>query len=57
MPLQIVKNGVALEVSFQNNITIITNRAEMILVAELIFTNFLIIGALPLIVNNEPIHH
>lgn len=57
MPLQIVKNGVALEVSFQNNITIITNRAEMILVAELIFANFLIIGALPLIVNNEPIHH
>ena len=57
MPLQIVKNGVALEVSFQNNITIITNRAEMILVAELIFANFLIIGALPLIVNNESIHH
>ena len=57
MPLQIVKNGVTLEVSFQNNITIITNRAEMILVAELIFANFLIIGALPLIVNNEPIHH
>lgn len=57
MPLQIVKNGVALEVSFQNNITIITNRTEMILVAELIFANFLIIGALPLIVNNEPIHH
>ena len=57
MPLQIVKNGVALEVSFQNNLTIITNRAEMILVAELIFANFLIIGALPLIVNNEPIHH
>lgn len=57
MPLQIVKNGVALEVSFQNNITIITNRAEMILVAELIFANFLIIGALPLIVNNEPIYH
>ena len=57
MPLQIVKNGVALEVSFQNNITIITNRAEMILVAELILADFLIIGALPLIVNNEPIHH
>ena len=57
MPLQLVKNGVALEVSFQNNITIITNRAEMILVAELIFAHFLIIGALPLIVNNEPIHH
>lgn len=57
MPLQIVKNGVTLEVSFQNNIAIITNRAEMILVAELILADFLIIGALPLIVNNEPIHH
>ena len=57
MPLQIVKNGVTLEVSFQNNIAIITNRAEMILVAELILADFLIIGAFPLIVNNEPIHH